>query len=343
MPFVDATLEGLKLRMAIASPSGCGKTFSSLRVASAMTQVIGGDVYVICAEKGRAKLYSKFFEFKVDDFSDVGRDYGPLVYVRKIQECEKLASVLIIDGISPAWAGPGGALELVDNAAVKQKGNKYVSWRHVTPQHNALVEAMLACECHLIATMRMKDEYVLVEKNGKMVPEKVGLEMIQRNGIEYEFDIVAQMDRDHNMWFTKTRCFELDDKNFYKPGEDLAAMLLTWLDESPGADQKGAEENQPPPTPASPLPPPQETTPPPDEPELTVSILLDRIPEGLSKLGVPDDLLADAIEAAAIAITGKWGVGAIDDIPDTDAAALRHYMRGEMLERLHEFFPKKAS
>ena len=35
----------------------------------------------------------------------------------------------------------------------------------------------------------MGANYVLVDKNGKMVPEKVGLKGITRDGMDYEFTI----------------------------------------------------------------------------------------------------------------------------------------------------------
>ncbi len=41
--------------------------------------------------------------------------------------------------------------------------------------------------------MRAKTEYVIQEVNGKQVPKKIGMAPIQRDGVEYEFDVVADM------------------------------------------------------------------------------------------------------------------------------------------------------
>ena len=68
--------------------------------------------------------------------------------------------ILIIDSLSHAWVGREGALEMVDKAASRTRGNSFAAWRHVTPLHNQLVDAMLGTSCHLIATLRSKMDYV---------------------------------------------------------------------------------------------------------------------------------------------------------------------------------------
>jgi len=101
----------------------------------------------------------------------------------------------------------------------------------VTPLHNALVDAMLTSRCHVIATMRSKVDYVheVDPRTGKMVPRKVGLAPIQREGMDFEFDVVLDVTIDHDAIVGKTRCEEIDGKVFRKPGKDLADVLLAWL------------------------------------------------------------------------------------------------------------------
>jgi len=57
---------------------------------------------------------------------------------------------------------------------------------------------MLNNGCHIIATMRTKTQYE-IEKNdkGKIVPRKIGLSPIQRNGTEYEFPFIFNIDETH--------------------------------------------------------------------------------------------------------------------------------------------------
>jgi hypothetical protein len=77
-------------------------------------------------------------------------------------------------------------------------GNSFTNWNKVTPRHNAFVQKILQSPAHIIATIRSKQDYVLSEKNGKMVPEKVGLKGVTRDGMDYEFTIVLDLDIKHN-------------------------------------------------------------------------------------------------------------------------------------------------
>jgi hypothetical protein len=145
--------------------------------------------------------------------------------------------------------GKDGALEQVDKAAKRsQSNNSYVAWREVTPKHNDLVGTMVRCKMHLIVTMRAKQEYVIEkdEKTGKCSVRKVGLAPIQREGLEFEFDVVGDMDLENNYIITKTRCSKLNGQIINKPGEDLANTLIEWLDgEVPPPEPEQEPQTQP--------------------------------------------------------------------------------------------------
>jgi DNA replication protein DnaC len=206
--------------MALCGSSGSGKTYTALNHA----KELGRKVCLIDTEYGSASKYADKFDFYTIQLET----FAPETYSEAIRFVEsKGYDVLIIDSISHAWMGKDGALEQVDKAAKRsQSNNSYVAWREVTPKHNDFVAAMLACKMHLIVTMRSKTEYVMEQNDkGKTVPKKVGLAPIQRDGIEYEFDIVGDMDLDHNLIITKTRCSELSGELINKPGHDLAVKI----------------------------------------------------------------------------------------------------------------------
>ena len=96
------------------------------------------------------------------------------------------AEVIIIDSLSHAWSGSGGVLDMHDTAAKAQRtANSWAAWREVTPEHNALVDAILQAPCHIICTMRTKTAWEVVDDgNGKKVPQKIGLKPEQREGVE---------------------------------------------------------------------------------------------------------------------------------------------------------------
>jgi hypothetical protein len=249
LQFTKATKEKSRLRMALIGPSGSGKTYTALRVGTELKN--GGRVAVIDTERGSASKYADLFDFDVLELDT----YSPLTYVEAIKAAEGAGySVLIIDSLSHAWSGKDGALEQVDKATARsQSKNSYAAWRDVTPMHNALIDAMIQSRCHIIGTMRTKTDYILEkdERTGKTAPRKVGLAPVQRDGLEYEFDVVGDMDLDNNFIVSKTRCPALHGQVINKPGSDLAEVLNTWLSTGVEPTEKPKQTPAPEPTPAA--------------------------------------------------------------------------------------------
>lgn len=224
LTFKKAQKQQSKLRMSIAGPSGSGKTFTALRIATEM----GGSIAVIDTEKGSAAKYSDQFAFDVLEMDD----FHPDRYIEAIRAAERAGyDILIIDSTTHEWAGKNGILELHEAAVQKQRvKNTYTAWAEVTPLHNAFINAILQANCHVIATVRSKTDYVQ-EKNerGQTEIRKVGMASIQREGMDYEYDIMIEMDVNHTGVVTKTRCNELDGRTFRKPGAEIAEILTRWL------------------------------------------------------------------------------------------------------------------
>jgi hypothetical protein len=226
-----------KLRLGIAAPSGAGKTYSALVIAFGL----GGKVGLIDTEHGSGDLYSHLGEY---DIIDISAPFAVQKYLNAIKEFESSGySTIIIDSLSHAWAGDGGLLDKQGKIADSGKGNSFSAWRQITPEHNALVEAILASKCHVIATMRSKQEYVL-ERNekGRQTPKKVGLAPVQRDGMEYEFTVFIDLDQQHNAQATKDRT-TLFDGLIFKPSKKTGVTLLKWLDG--GVEVKKEEPTKP--------------------------------------------------------------------------------------------------
>jgi len=238
--FKKAVKSQAKARIGLIGPSGSGKTYTALLIG----RELGHRVAVIDTEHGSASKYADEFDFDTLQLDD----FHPQNYIDGIKAAGSAGyDVVIIDSLSHAWAGSGGALELADRNAARYSGNRFAAWRDITPLHNQLIEAMLSSPAHLIATMRSKMDYILTEDSkGKKVVRKVGMAPIQRDGMEYEFDIVGDMDIDHNLIISKTRCRALDGAVVNKPGADLAKTVKAWLsDGEPVPEPKPESPTQP--------------------------------------------------------------------------------------------------
>jgi hypothetical protein len=106
--------------------------------------------------------------------------------------------VIILDSVSHEW-------EYLIDAHACMAGNSFTNWGKITPRHNAFIQQILQSSCHIISTIRTKQDYTLVEKNGRMIPEKVGLKSIQRDGTDYEFTLVFDLDIKNNALASKDR------------------------------------------------------------------------------------------------------------------------------------------
>lgn len=187
-------------RIFIRGTSGSGKTYSSLLLAKALAD--GKPIAVIDTEKNSSTLYtddkSLDVDFDVIDYNKLYQDHNPSHYIELIDMAEKNGyKVLIIDSLSHAWIGKGGILEINEQIAqAKYHGNSFAAWVKTTPEYyNPLInKIILGNDIHIIATGRTKTEYeVTKDDQGKTKITKFGTKTQQREGLDYEFDIVLDL------------------------------------------------------------------------------------------------------------------------------------------------------
>lgn len=232
MAFTKATKAKAKLRMAITGPSGAGKTMTALRIASGL----GGKIAVIDSEHLSASKYADRFDF---DTCDLNGKTNPAQYIEAIREAESAGySVVIIDSMTHAWEA---TKEFVDRKkAASNSGNGFTAWADGTKLWNSLQDAIQGSSVDVIATMRSKVDYSQEVENGKKVVKKLGMAPEVRDGTEFAYDVVLDMDCDHNGRVSKTRCDALDGYFEAKPGEALGKTLREWL--SDGVELATAEQ-----------------------------------------------------------------------------------------------------
>lgn len=197
MEFQKAVRKRAKLRLALAGPSGSGKTHSALLIAAGL----GGRIAVIDTERSSASLYSHLVDF---DALELNPPFAPERFIEAIHTAAKAGySVCVIDSITHEWDGAGGCLESNEELAhAKFKGNTWAAWNETTPRHRAFIDAILQTPMHVIVTLRSKTE--TVQEGGKV--KKLGMKAVQRDGVEYEFTTVLDLEHDrHYAVATKDR------------------------------------------------------------------------------------------------------------------------------------------
>lgn len=225
MAFENAVRTQAKLRVMFTGPPKSGKTTSAVRLA----MVLGGSTAVLDSEQGKARLLvGDVYDGVACQFGhEVIHDYSPMEYTSKIHAAAAAGfQNLVIDGLSHAWMGEGGALDMHDSS---DERNSFYAWRPVTKAQNKLMESILNYPGNVLATMRCKVVYVMQKNDrGKDAPVMVGLKPIQREGTEYEFDIIATMDGDHVVTISGSRCPNFDGRQEFKPGKDFWTPLIDW-------------------------------------------------------------------------------------------------------------------
>lgn len=231
MKFQKAVKERLKARVALEGPTGAGKTWTALEWATILAA--GGTVAVIDTEHRSASYYADNYQF---DTLDWPPPYDPTQLAKIIKDAGPSYDVLVVDSFTHFWNGEGGTLDMVDAAGKRSGGNNFAGWKTATPAFRHLIDTILSAPCHVICTMRSKMEYILEDQRGRdgrtvKVPRKVGMAPEMRAGIEFEFTVVGELDVDHNLSITKSRCNLIADKvaQPHRAGE-LAEVFAGWLD-----------------------------------------------------------------------------------------------------------------
>lgn len=232
--FKQAQRKGSHLKVAITGPAGAGKTYSALRLAKGISN--NGRIALIDTENESASLYASDFQFDVTSVEPpytIDKLTQPTKYV-----LENGYDVLIIDSASHFW---NGVLEY-KNQLDKRGGNSYTNWNEANKNYDLMLRAILFSKIHVIACMRSKMEYVLEENDkGKHVPKKIGMAPIMRDGVEYEFSTVFDLDVSHQAMASKDRTKLFGDKIF-QITEQTGVLLRDWLNESSGASEAQHEE-----------------------------------------------------------------------------------------------------
>lgn len=217
-----------KIKLALQGSSGSGKTYSSLLIAKGLTNDNLSKVAIIDTENGSADLYAHLGSYNVLSLQP---PFTPDKYVQAIEICEKAnMQVIIIDSISHCW-------EYLLDYHSKMAGNSFTNWAKIKPLEKVFLNKILQSPTHIIATMRTKQDYVLQQKDGKYIPEKVGLKSISRDGTDYEFTLVFDVDIKHFAISSKDRTGLFMGKPEFMISASTGKKILEWCNNGTSLDE----------------------------------------------------------------------------------------------------------
>lgn len=228
MQLQKATRKKVKLRLGLSSVAGGGKTMSALLLAKGLCGA-WNKIAVIDTENDSASLYSHLGEFNTISLRP---PFSPERYVEAIKACEAGGmEVIIIDSIAHEWEGEGGIMDLVD----KIGGGFSDAWKKLTPRHEKFKQGILQSTCHVITTVRRKQEYALQEKTNAqgrtvMAPVKLGMKEITREGWEYEVTLNLEIDIKHMATASKDRTKLFMDADPFVITEATGELIKKWCE-----------------------------------------------------------------------------------------------------------------
>ena len=247
-----AKREKLKSALAIMGPSGSGKTLGSLLMAYGMVQEmypnlsddeIWAKIGLVDSERRRSLVYANTEHqgVRIGEFWHIELTH-PYTVDRYCEATKNLVDagceVVILDSISHAWEGDGGLLDLQQTM-----GGTFQAWRDVNPTYTKFIDLITGelYDVNIISTLRLKQKHeVTTSETGKLEVVKLGLKPVQRDSLEYELQIVFNVDMDNMASASKDNSSLFTGKRFPITPQ-VGADIAKWLDK--GIDVR-AEQRQ---------------------------------------------------------------------------------------------------
>jgi len=232
--FTKAERTDAFVKIALSGVSGCGKTYSAIRLARGLVGP-NGRIAFVDTENRSATLYSNLTEFF---HCDIAPPFDYRKFIEACKEAEKAGfDCIIFDSASHLWQGI-----LEDKTNIDRRGgNQFTNWAEPSKHFNEVIQTFLQSRIHTISCMRSKTDYILQsETNAKgkdvQTPKKVGLAPVMRDGIEYEFTTVFEIGMDHCCTPSKDRTGLFDDRPFLIT-EGTGEKIKHWLSEAKPQEQ----------------------------------------------------------------------------------------------------------
>lgn len=233
-----AVRERIFLKLVVTGATGSGKTKGAICIARDLSP--SGKIGVIDTENRSASYYASDINFDVIELD------APFTTAKYLEALRAFVDggyeAVVIDSLTHEWAASGGILDQKSQKDARG-GNSFTNWNEMKQLHNKFVETMLQSHVHIVCTLRSKMEYVMEQnEKGKAEVRKLGLAPISSDGMEYEFGVMFDIDRNsHLAVASKDRTGLFEGRSFELANEPIGRELRTWL-------ESGATMTQPQPT-----------------------------------------------------------------------------------------------
>lgn len=192
---------GIPLLLGLMGPSGGGKTFSALRLATGIQRVSGGEIFVIDTENMRSLHYADRFNFRHVPFDP---PFDSLSYLAAARHCvDRGAKVVIIDSMSHEHEGEGGLLEQHSaecerlqaawsrggSREVQRESVQFSAWAAPKQARRRMVNSFLQMNAHFIFCFRAEEKSKPGEKKKELV--NVGYVPIAGKSLVFEMTSCA--------------------------------------------------------------------------------------------------------------------------------------------------------
>lgn len=187
-----AVRDSVPLLIGLVGPTGTGKSYSSLELATGIQTVTGGDIYVLDSEADRMLHYADKYKFRHVRFE---APFNPLSYLAGVEHCHrKGAKVVVIDSLSHMHEGPGGTLEAHNSELDRIAGDDWkkrnactmLAWQKPKAEIRRFLNAILQMKINLIFCFRAKEKLKL--ERGKE-PLEQGFMPIAGDEVFYEMTL----------------------------------------------------------------------------------------------------------------------------------------------------------
>jgi len=244
-----AVRRSVPLLIGLSGPSGGGKTYTALRLATGIQKIFPGEIIGIDTESNRMLHYASLFDFQHIPFSEPFGS-GDYLEVLKFVESRK-PSVIIVDSMSHEHEGLGGLLDLHETELDRMAGTDYakrqrmgmLAWQKPKAERRKLINGLLQMNSNFIFCFRAKESSRPgKDSTGKNIIENFGFMPIAGTEFVFEMTInclllphangVPSWQSDHKGESMMMKLPEQFKELFPKPGiqldEDIGQQLAIW-------------------------------------------------------------------------------------------------------------------